>query len=121
MTTGVVTVTMDEYHANLRPIKIMPGRKKDPQGALQPGELKQLRALLGSLQWLVAQVRLDMGYHLTERAPEREALCGHIDEDQRSLPSLSGDTWLSSDFQANEFDRGGHHGDHRLQPGQRSS
>eukprot|EP00435_Cladocopium_sp_Y103_P060222 s2032_g22.t1 len=56
---------MEEYHSNLHPIKVLTERKKDVNSPLNAGELKQLRALLGSLQWLVAQVRLDMGYHLS--------------------------------------------------------
>ena len=32
---------------------------------LAPGEAKQLRALVGSLQWLVAQCRIDLGYQLS--------------------------------------------------------
>lgn len=63
--TGIIYVTMDEYHANLQPIKILGGRRKALDDELDAGELKQLRGLLGSLQWLVAQVRLDMGYHLS--------------------------------------------------------
>ena len=35
------------------------------EAALTPGEMKQLRALVGSLQWLVAQVRVDMGFQLS--------------------------------------------------------
>lgn len=55
---------MEEYHSNLHPIKVFTERKKDVHSPLNAGELRQLRALLGSLQWLVAQqVRLDMGYH----------------------------------------------------------
>ena len=63
--TGTITVSMEEYHSNLHPIKVLTERKKDVHSSLNAGELKQLRALLGSLQWLVAQVRLDMGYHLS--------------------------------------------------------
>ena len=37
-------------------------RRRDLDASLAPGEVKQLRAPVGSLQWLVAQVRLDMGF-----------------------------------------------------------
>ena len=41
--------------------------RKTPQAKGAPAEQKQLRALLGSLQWLVTEVRFDMGL----------SLCGH--------------------------------------------
>ena len=68
---GVITVTMKEYHANLEPVRVSRERRAKPDDDLQPGEQKQLRAILGSLQWLVAQVRLDMGYHLSVLQGER--------------------------------------------------
>ena len=72
--TGTITVSMEEYHSNLHPIKVLTERKKDVHSSLNAGELKQLRALLGSLQWLVAQVRLDMGYHLSVLQGEKPCI-----------------------------------------------
>lgn len=63
--SGIITVSMLEYHQNVQPVRIPVERRKRPDSALTPSELKQLRAILGSLQWLVAQVRFDMGYHLS--------------------------------------------------------
>ena len=60
-----VEVSMKEYHENLRPATAPLHRRKDVDDPLKPPEVRQLRALLGSLQWLVAQVRFDMGYHLS--------------------------------------------------------
>ena len=68
---GTVVVNMEEYHANLHPIRVTSDRKKDLKAELLPGELKQLRALLGSLQWMVAQVRLDMSYPLSTLQGEK--------------------------------------------------
>ena len=59
---GTVTLSMRAYHDNLRPIPLGKGRKSDMAATLFPAERKQLRALLGSLQWLVAQVRFDMSF-----------------------------------------------------------
>ena len=70
-TAGTIHVTMEEYHANLQPMKVFAERKKDFTAELNAGELKQLRALLGSMQWMVAQVRLDMGYPLSVLQGER--------------------------------------------------
>ena len=61
---GSISVSMKEYHENLKAIPIPLHRRKTPEDGLLPGEQKQLRALLGSLQWLVAQVRFDLGFAL---------------------------------------------------------
>ncbi|CAE7718191.1 pgsA [Symbiodinium sp. CCMP2592] len=63
--TGTISLTMEAYHQNLSPIRVANGRRRDLNASLAPGEVKQLRALVGSLQWLVAQVRLDMGFQLS--------------------------------------------------------
>ena len=60
-----VKVSMEEYHSNLQQVRINPLRKKNPEATLMPGEQRQLRALLGSLQWLVAQVRFDLQFQLS--------------------------------------------------------
>ena len=64
-TTGIITVSMVEYHDNLKTIEVPVHRRREGNAALTPGEHKSLRALLGSLQWLVAQVRFDQGYQLS--------------------------------------------------------
>jgi hypothetical protein len=61
---GSISVSMKEYHENLKPIVIPLARRRTPQANMTPAEQKQLRALLGSLQWLVTQVRFDMGFSL---------------------------------------------------------
>eukprot|EP00435_Cladocopium_sp_Y103_P052715 s994_g16.t1 len=61
---GSISISMEEYHSNLKPLVIGEGRRKTPEASLTPAEHKQLRALLGSLQWLVAQVRFDQGFQL---------------------------------------------------------
>ena len=63
--TGVIEVKMVEYHSNAQPVRIDKDRRRMPDAKLLPSEQRQLRALLGSLQWLVAQCRLDMGCHLS--------------------------------------------------------
>ena len=62
---GTISVSMEEYHSNLQQVKISPDRKKTPDAALHPSEHKQLRAVLGSLQWLVAQIRYDVAFQLS--------------------------------------------------------
>ena len=60
-----ITVDMTEYHENLKPVPVPLHRKREPESPLTPGEQKQLRAILGSLQWLVSQVRVDLGFQLS--------------------------------------------------------
>ncbi|OLP96995.1 Major facilitator superfamily domain-containing protein 6 [Symbiodinium microadriaticum] len=65
LASGEVTVSMKEYHQNLKEVRLPSSRRRDPDASLTPGEHKQLRALVGSLQWLVAQVRFDAGFLLS--------------------------------------------------------
>ncbi|CAL1166460.1 unnamed protein product [Cladocopium goreaui] len=60
-----ITLDMKEYHANLRPAPLAAHRKQTPDAPLTLSEQKQLRAVLGSLQWLVSQVRVDLGFSLS--------------------------------------------------------
>ena len=53
---------MKEYHQNLQEVYLAKHRKSDPSSKLDAIETRRLRALLGSLQWLVAQIRFDMSY-----------------------------------------------------------
>ena len=53
---------MREYHLNLQPLTISRDRHRDPSATLPPAEFKQLRAIGGSLQWLVAQLRVDLAF-----------------------------------------------------------
>lgn len=62
---GTIRVSMVEYHSDLKPVVIPLQRRQQPQADLTPQERKQLRAILGSMQWLVAQVRVDMAFHLS--------------------------------------------------------
>ena len=71
LVTGEVTVSMKEYHQNLKVIRVPSSRRRDLDASLTPGEHKQLRALVGSLQWLVAQVRFDAGSRPLSRQRRR--------------------------------------------------
>ena len=64
-TEGVIRIQMIEYHKNLKPAIIAVGRRKELNSPLTPAETKQLRALLGSMQWLVAQLRVDLQFQLS--------------------------------------------------------
>lgn len=62
---GTIKITMKEYHENLKPVTIPLHRRSQPDASLTDPERRQLRAVLGSLQWLVAQLRFDMGFLLS--------------------------------------------------------
>ena len=68
---GSVVINMQAYHENLRPMEISLARRKTPEAELTEQERRQLRAVLGSLQWLVAQVRFDQGYALSTLQGEK--------------------------------------------------
>lgn len=70
-TDGTVEISMKEYHQNLKPAKIPADRRLQPDDELNATELRQLRALLGSLQWLVAQLRFDQAFALSTLQGER--------------------------------------------------
>lgn len=59
---GTIRLSMREYHENLQEVNIPRRRKNCLDSPLEPHEARQLRGILGSLQWLVAQVRFDMSF-----------------------------------------------------------
>ena len=62
---GTFQISMKEYHENLKTVAIPVHRRSQPDSPLTEPERRQLRALLGSMQWLVAQLRFDLGYLLS--------------------------------------------------------
>lgn len=62
---GTITVSMKTYHENLEPISVPLSRKRNLEASLTPAEHRQMRGILGSLQWLVTQVRVDMSFQLS--------------------------------------------------------
>ena len=59
---GTIRLSMGEYHRNLKEVHLPANRRHDPEAPLTDYERRQLRAVLGSLQWLVAQLRFDMAF-----------------------------------------------------------
>lgn len=60
-----ISISMEAYHENLQLVKIPLERRRNPEAFLTPSEQKSLRGVLGSLQWLVAQLRVDQSYPLS--------------------------------------------------------
>jgi len=85
---GTIRVSMEEYHKNIQPVTVAVARKQKLDSELTPAERRQLRAILGSLQWLVAQVRSDFGFQLSTLQSEKPVvatllkanagLCPHV-------------------------------------------
>ena len=59
---GTITLSMKAYHSNLKEIHVSKLRRGSLTSPLTPAEHKQLRALLGSFQWLTAQLRFDLAF-----------------------------------------------------------
>ena len=70
---GTIRLSMKEYHQNLQEMYLPKHRKSELQDKLDVHEAKRLRALLGSLQWLVAQIRFDMSYGVSSLQGESPA------------------------------------------------
>ena len=68
---GAISLSMVEYHENLKEIYVPKFRKAEQDAALSTAEHKQLRALLGSFQWLVAQVRFDLAFQVSSLQGEK--------------------------------------------------
>ena len=66
-----IRLSMLEYHTNLKEIFLTKQRKADMTAELTPFETRQLRALLGSFQWLVAQLRFDMAFGVSSLQGEK--------------------------------------------------
>lgn len=68
---GTIAISMLEYRSNMSPVPIAAHRKKDLNSDLSPSELKQLRGILGSLQWLVTLVRFGQAFALSVLRSEK--------------------------------------------------
>jgi len=66
-----ITVSMKAYHENLHPVSVVTHRKQQLDEPLTPAEHRQLRGLIGSMQWLVTQVRIDMAFQLSTLQGDR--------------------------------------------------
>ena len=69
-----VRISMEAYHRNLEPIYVSRQRRGDGEDSpLDPRELRIFRALCGSLQWLVAQLRIDLAFRVSALQSELKA------------------------------------------------
>ena len=75
---GTVRLSMIEYHQNLQEIFLARHRKGNVNSPLDAHEHRQLRAVLGSLQWLVAQLRFDLAFGVSSLQGESPPTIGSI-------------------------------------------
>ena len=75
---GKVTLSMKAYHENLREVFVPKHRRGDVAASLTAQERRQLRALLGSFQWLVAQLRFDLAFSVSSLQGESPPTIGTL-------------------------------------------
>ena len=73
-TTREIVVNMTTYHSQLKPIVVPRHRRANLESPLTPAESKTLRGVLGSLQWLVAQVRFDLAFMVSTLQSEAHTI-----------------------------------------------
>ena len=86
---GTVRLPMVEYHENLKEVMIRTHRKRQPEAPLTEPEGRQLGAVLGSLQWLVAQIRFDMSLTVSALQGEKPIISTLIRANVRTVGSSS--------------------------------
>eukprot|EP00439_Symbiodinium_sp_Y106_P041778 s2027_g5.t1 len=75
---GTITISRQAYRENLKSVFVPKHRKSDPTALLSPQGHKQLRMLLGSLQWLVAQLRFDLAFCVSSLQGESPPTVGTL-------------------------------------------
>ena len=69
----VVCISMEAYHENPTSIYVHRARRADLDAPLDAKELRSFRAACGSLQWLVAQLRVDVAFKVSVLQGELKA------------------------------------------------
>ena len=101
-----IRLSMVEYHKNLKEIYLPRSRKSGPSDALSASEARQLRALLGSLQWLVAQLRFDCAF-LVSTLQSEKATIGRVLRANAALKQFQQNPYYEMVFRPVDPLRGG--------------
>eukprot|EP00435_Cladocopium_sp_Y103_P054053 s1186_g17.t1 len=72
--TKEIVVSMKVYHEQLKPQVVPRSRRQNLDDKLNPAEVKRLRGVLGSLQWLVAQIRFDLAFAVSSLQSESHTI-----------------------------------------------
>ena len=107
MESGTVTIDMETYHKQLKPVVVQRERRSTPESALTPVEVRQCKGILGSLQWLVAQVRFDLAFEVSTLQSESPPTVGTLLRANKCLldAKRNGDFRLT--FRGINYQRGG--------------
>jgi len=104
--TGEIKISMVPYHQSLKPVVVGRERRKDPSALLTPGEIKKLKGILGSLQWLVAQLRFDISFQVSSLQSETPTV-GTLLRANKCLVETKKDYDYEMTFKSVDFARGG--------------
>ena len=82
---------MKTYHQQLTPVVAPRSRRQELSSLLTPQEIKKLKGILGSLQWLVAQVRFDLAFHVSSLQGENPPTVGTLLRANKALTEAKKD------------------------------
>lgn len=97
---------MVPYHQSLKPVVVGRERRKDPSALLTSGEIKKLKGIWGSLQWLVAQLRFDISFQVSSLQSETPTV-GTLLRANKCLVETKKDYDYEMTFRGVDFARGG--------------
>ena len=89
--TGDIVISMKTYHQQLMPVVVPRSRRQELSALLPPQEVKKLKGILGSLQWLVAQVRFDLAFHVSSLQGENPPTVGTLLRANKTLTEAKKD------------------------------
>ena len=89
--TGDIVILMKTYHQRLMPVVVPRSRRQELSALLTPQEVKKLKGILGSLQWLVAQVRFDLAFRVSSLQGENPPTVGALLRANKTLTEAKKD------------------------------
>ena len=103
---GDIEISMIPYHQQLVPTMVPRERRRDPSALLNPAEIKKLKGVLGSLQWLVAQLRFDLSFVVSSLQSEKPTVSTLI-RANKALTDAKKDYDFTLKFRAVDYHKGG--------------
>ncbi|CAE7622613.1 unnamed protein product [Symbiodinium sp. CCMP2592] len=104
---GHVEISMVEYHENLHVPVVSRADRKDLERALSPSEVRRLRTVVGSLQWLVSQLRFDHGFALSSLQSEQPPTVGTLLKAAQLARELKNDAHFTLTYRPVDVWKGG--------------
>ncbi|CAE7480196.1 unnamed protein product [Symbiodinium sp. CCMP2592] len=100
-------ISMVEYHENLHVPVVSRADRKDLERALGPSEVRRLRTVVGSLQWLVSQLRFDHGFALSSLQSEQPPTVGTLLKAAQLARELKNDAHFTLTYRPVDVWKGG--------------